>query len=185
MIPNPNPSRDASLEDLRALAHRLASRDFWIRESGKIEIDFPYTFQAAHAIAFIADRKLRDWSDAPSYVEDINLWDTAEGSAVMHYLVDKFVTLATEAHSIPVVLLLPRGVTLRQSEARYERFADEIQRRHPDLYVVDLMDQEFDRERFNIRPYGGHASPYGNEVIARVLEQTYDRIRAEHELIPR
>jgi hypothetical protein len=46
------------------------------------------------------------------------------------------------------------------------------------------MDEEFDRERFNIRPYGGHASPYGNEIIARAIERTYDRIRMEHELVP-
>ncbi len=182
MIPNPNQSRDSSLEELRALAHRLASQDLWVRESGKIDIEFPYTFQAARAIAVIADRKLRDWSDAPSYEDEVNLWDTAEGSAVMHYLVDKFVSLATDAHSVPIVLLIPRGETLRRGEAWYERFADEIKSRHADLYVIDLMDHEFDRERFNIRPYGGHASPYGNEVIARAIEQTYDSIRAEHDL---
>ena len=185
MIPNPYPARDSSLQELRALAHRIAGEDYWLRTSGKIDIHFPYTFQAVRATAAIANRKYRDWTDAPEYIDEVNLWPTAEGSAVMHYFVDKFVKLATEAYSVPIVLFLPRAEALRRDEKRYERFADEIKKRHANLYVIDLMDHEFDRARFNVRRYeGAHATAYGNEVIARVIEQTYDRIRAEHELAP-
>jgi hypothetical protein len=46
------------------------------------------------------------------------------------------------------------------------------------------MDHDFDKERFQIRPYDGHASAYGNEVIARLIEQTYEDIKKEHEVAP-
>jgi hypothetical protein len=52
---------------------------------------------------------------------------------------------------------------------------EETRTRHPELEVVDVFEAEFERERFNIRPFDGHASPYGNQIIAQLLAE---RIRA-------
>ena len=184
MIPNPYGRPELTLQNLREMAHRTAEQDFWVRTTGKIDIRFPYTYQVVRVTSVVAGRKIRDWSDSPSHVDSVNLWETAEGSAVMHHLIDRFVELTSQSHAIPLVLFIPRGERLRTNERRYGRFADEIRARHTGLYVVDLMDHDFDKERFQIRPYDGHASAYGNEVIARLIEQTYEDIKKEHEIAP-
>jgi hypothetical protein len=92
----------------------------------------------------------------------------------MHHLVDELIDITTQSHSLPVVLFIPTGRSLRSGVPQYAKFAEEIQARHTGLQVIDLLDYEFDRERFNLRPYGGHASVYGNQVIARVLSEAYE-----------
>ena len=78
----------------------------------------------------------------------------------------------------PILFFIPMGETLRASNdrPRYARFKKLVRKRHPDLIVVDLMDYEFDRNRFNIRPFNGHASAYGNEVIADIIEDLYRKL---------
>jgi hypothetical protein len=53
----------------------------------------------------------------------------------------------------------------------YEGFKDELRHRDPDMLVVDIAEHDFDEEWFNIVPFAGHASAYGNEQIARILAQ--------------
>lgn len=38
--------------------------------------------------------------------------------------------------------------------------------------VIDVAEHEFEEERFNIVPFAGHASAYGNQQIARALAQS-------------
>ena len=86
---------------------------------------------------------------------------------------DRFVELAVEANSIPVVLLIPANRTMRDGNTpNYAPFKSEISERHGNLTVIDLSEHEFDRERFHLQPYQGHASEYGNRVIADLIEQT-------------
>ena len=184
MIPNPYGQAESSLQDLRALAHRMAAEDFWMSKSRRITIGYPYIFQLVRTASFIVDRKLDDWSGSEAhYTEGVNLWETADGSTIMHYLVDRFVGLTAKSDSIPIVVFLPTGKTLEDGGTPpYETFKSQIQERHAGLTVIDLMDYEFDRERFNVKPFGGHASVYGNQVIARVIEQSYEKIRNEGKL---
>jgi hypothetical protein len=37
---------------------------------------------------------------------------------------------------------------------------------HKGPFVIDIYDADFDESRFSIRPFQGHPSPYGNQVIA-------------------
>jgi len=184
MFANPYHNREASLQDLRQLAKSLARQDFWAMESKRIEVRYPYSYQVIRAISVLGTRKLRSWAgDTPSFWKDVNLWNTEEGRAVMHYLVDKFVALTTEARSLPILLFIPRGSSLRESEsARYALFKKEIKSRYTNLAIMDVMDLPFEKKRFNIQPYRMHASPYGNEVIARGIEKLYHKISKEHNL---
>ncbi len=114
----------------------------------------------------------------------MNLWETEEGSAVMHYLVDRFITTTATVNSLPIILFIPRPDTMGGSDApQYTQFRKQIQRRHSDLAIVDLMDHEFDKERFHVQPYEGHASAYGNQVIAHVIEKTYRKINEQCKLV--
>ena len=69
-------------------------------------------------------------------------------------------------------------------QPQYTQFKKQIQRRYSDLAIVDLMDHEFDRERFHVQPYTGHASAYGNQIIAHVIEKAYRKIHEQRKLVP-
>lgn len=118
-------------------------------------------------------------------MDDVNLWETVEGSAIMHHLVDKFVKLTAELHSLPIILFFPEGKILSDSEVpQYTQFRNEVEKRHAELIVVDSVEHEFDKERFNVQSYKRHASVYGNEVITHVIGQTYEIITNERRLAP-
>ena len=70
----------------------------------------------------------------------MNLWETEEGSAVMHYLVDRFITTTT-VNSLPIILFIPRPDTMSGGDVpQYTQFKKEIKRRYSDLAIVDLTD---------------------------------------------
>jgi hypothetical protein len=90
---------------------------------------------------------------------------------VMAAIVERFHASATAAHTVPVVLFIP-DVTRwppRQPPA-YHDFREELRRRFPAMLVVDIAEHDFDVSRFNVGPHRGHASAYGNQVIAAVME---------------
>ena len=93
-----------------------------------------------------------------------------EGQRIMQHILEEFVSAAHALRSIPVVLLIP--AVRHWEEGRrvpaYNDFRMEIMKpSFPDLVIVDLYDAEFDESRFNVLPYTGHASSYGNQVIAQ------------------
>ena len=97
---------------------------------------------------------------------------------MMHHLVDKFITLTTAAQSVPIIVFIRLGGTLREGGvAGHVEFKKEIGSRYSTLTMVDVMDLQFERERFNIAPYAGHPSPYGNEVIPRGIEEALSPLR--------
>jgi hypothetical protein len=162
---NPYDRPDLSVESLKELAYAASEWDYW--STRKPRIAFPYTFQLVKAIYFLLDQKFND------------LWGKREGMAVMEFIVDDFVETSRGAGSNPVVLFIPTAETMRTGKAPgYARFAEELGARHPELSVIDVLDARFDKERFNVLPFAGigHASPYGNRVIANLV---YERLRAE------
>jgi hypothetical protein len=165
----PNPYRDPglSLEELRVIAHDVARSDYWAVR--KARLDFPFTWNLVRLSMFHLD-EFRGRSGAGHWRSD------REPYRVMDRIVELFIQTTREAGSAPFVLFLPSRNTMRAGlPPRYARFRDELRARHPELPVVDVREADFDHSRFNLRPFEGHASPYGNQVIARVLEE---RIRA-------
>ncbi len=171
MSPSVYDDRDLSLDELRRRAHELASDEYWMAANEKLEIRFPYTVQLVRTVVFLGSNKIRAMAGLPFGPEEADLWSEPDGLDVMHHLVDEFVASTTEAGSAPVVLLLPTGSTLREGTApAYADFATQLASRHPDLVVVDVLAHDFDRSRFQVKPFVGHASPYGNRVISGILE---------------
>ena len=85
----------------------------------------------------------------------------------------RFVELAEEGNSSPVILFIPANRTMRDgSDPNYALFKSEIGERYGNLTIIDLTEHEFDRARFHLEPFSGHASEYGNQVIAGIIEQT-------------
>ena len=164
--PNLYDDPEKSLEELRALAKAQAGDDFW--GARMLRLGLPATLEVLRGLVLGLD-ELEPGKPFP-------LWQRDEGLAVMHHLVDDFRRTARGAGSLPLVLFIPHNRSLeRPGPPSYAAFMDQLRERHDDLVLVDVNAQDFERERFNVAPYQGHASPYGNQVIARALEAALRR----------
>jgi lysophospholipase L1-like esterase len=167
LISNVYDHASLSLDDLRQRADALRSADYWA--SRKAELSFPFVFQLLRLVRFHVEEFTRRGGEG-QYRADL------EPGQVMRHIVDRFVVGARERGSTPLLLFIPYKERLKPgSWPTYLAFVAETRTRHPELEVVDVFEAEFERERFNIRPFDGHASPYGNQIIAQLLAE---RIRA-------
>ena len=159
--PNPYDDPERSLAELRALAKARADDDFW--GARMLRLGLPGSLQVLRGVIMGLD-ELEPGKPFP-------LWQRAEGLAVMHHIVDDFRRTAQDAGSLPLVLFIPHNRSLeRPGPPSYAAFMAALRERHEDLILVDVAAQDFERDRFNVAPYRGHASPYGNRVIAKAIE---------------
>jgi hypothetical protein len=159
-LPNLWTDPELSVRELEQLAKEAAQKDFYAEQMGNFA--FPFSYQVARMV------KLR-MIESPD-VKREQLWDSVEGRAVMNDLVDRFAAQARAKGSEPVLLLMPSAATLYKGIAPgYAGFAAEIRERRPEMTVIDIAEKEFSRPEFNVTPFHGHPSPYGNRVIASAL----------------
>ncbi|MGD8394493.1 MAG: hypothetical protein PVF43_03335 [Candidatus Eiseniibacteriota bacterium] len=168
-MPNPWTDPSWSLERLEIIAREMAETDYWVCHRLYVRPRFPHLLELLRALAFEG----RQYCCRVQGIDcSGNLWDRPEGHRVMAAIVADFVATATAAGTHPVLLLIPPVNKWREGREppRYTAFRDTVLgTRFPTLTVVDLFDAPFDEARFNVVPFAGHASPYGNSVIAREL----------------
>jgi hypothetical protein len=134
---------------------------------------FPYTVNLARLLlAVAADRTGADLSALGALPSD--LWRDAGSVELLRAIVADFAATATARGARPVVLFIPDVAAWRHGPVipRYTGFTAALRAgaAGTDLLVVDVAEAEFEPERFNIRPFVGHASAYGDEIIAHHLE---------------
>jgi hypothetical protein len=157
-LPNPWSDAGASLEALEELARRAARDDYFAERM--IRLRAPFTWSLASGLW----RQMRPELDADEF------WEIPEGCVLARHLIDRFVLRARDAGSRPVLLFFPGAEHVRRGTPPHYRDARDAARRdHPELLVVDMAEEDFDRKLWNVIPYHGHLSAYGNEVVARVL----------------
>ena len=165
LIPNPLSDPSISLQEMKMLAFRLSSFDYWMSKRLLVSTGFPYTLQTTKAIKYVA-REAMDTLTG-SRIED--LWDTMEGTAIMQHIINDFVHITQIAQSIPVIMFIPstRKWENGRTVPRYWNFKEEIlDGGFEDLTVIDVYEAPFDEARFSILPFRGHPSTYGNRVMA-------------------
>jgi hypothetical protein len=165
----PNPLRRAeSREDFLRAYEAAQEHDYWyLRNARKSRVGFPFTYSLLNAVRFsLLDR------------EEANLYERPEARDRLLHVLGDFASLSRRYRFRPVLLFIPVPSELRAFASggpySYRNFVARL-RHDPtfaDLTVVDLLEHDFDLRRFNNVPFQGHASPYGNEVIARVLYET-------------
>jgi hypothetical protein len=167
LVPNPWTDPGWPISKLQALATELAESDYWVRQRLHVRPRFPHALELLRAVKFAASqfycrRQGRDCSG--------NLWERPEGHLILRHILTEFVTTANAVGSQPVLLLVPPVSRWAEGRVtpRYAAFFDStLSGPLADLLVIDLADAEFDETRFNIAPFTNHASPYGNQIIAR------------------
>lgn len=137
------------------------------------EVSFPFSASAYLALARRAASDAHDDPRQPS-------WRHRESVGKMRFVIRRFAALAQQHGFRAVVLFIPSGHNVRRRangrEHDYAAFVRELENEYGelDLIVVDMLRTRFDPERFHVRRFDAHASPYGNRIIAQTV---FDRIQ--------
>jgi len=175
-LPNPLRTDMTTVEQVRELAIGLAPTDYWARSWARVLPEFPYSLQMVKTGWYAVASRI----DTPRHL--INIWNTGEGREVMLYLLRQFAAHAQQQQTRAVLLLIPDVNAWRdgrRAPAYAEFVRGDLARARLNLSVLDLAETDFDAQRFSLKPYEGHASAYGNGVIAdTVLEHLGAAIEA-------
>ena len=165
LVPNPLTPEAASIADAEETARRPIQTDYWAKQN--LQNRFPYIVQIPGLLEVV-------WQELQRLRLAYPAWHDDGVSDLMSMINIRFVATAEAAGVQPVGLFKPHVAWWREGrrEPDYAGFKDELRRRHPDVPVIDIAEHEFAEEHFNIVPFAGHASAYGNQQIARALAQS-------------
>lgn len=184
------PEDPRSRDSIERAFDRAKEFDFYYRSNEKRPVaEFPYVVSLVRFVAYTIrvdvfgqEHLLKSGGTSDA------MWRYDAARARMAALVDRFVALGEQYEFQPVLVFFPDMWTLRPdapgTEPEYRAFAREMRDRHASdgLILIDVLEHDFDRSRFNITPYAGHASDYGNRVVAGIV---FDSIKNEPEFAGR
>jgi len=140
--------------------------DYWYQINRyRPSFKFPYSVSLLDTLYYFAF-KVKRWPD---------LWKEERPKDVMRKIIGIFYSLSEEYDFTPVVLFIPDNYDLRLKDkgkhASYSDFLIELESAYKSrkLIVVDAIKGEFDSFKYNVKPYQGHASAYGNRQIAKAV----------------
>jgi hypothetical protein len=155
----------------RKLLAATRDHDRWYAQNrSRPRLQFPYslaTFQVARFLLFDVLR----WQD---------LYEDDRALSTMKYLLRHFVSLSKEYEFAAVFVIVPMPEDLLKLKEGGEPYYQNLLNWSAlefggDLKVVDVVrGREIDLKRFHVRPFSGHASAYGNGVVAKAI---HERIR--------
>ena len=166
LLPNPLHSEVSTVKEVKTLAISLIPTDYWARDAARVFPEFPYSMQLL-ATVLRATRR-----EASTLRFSDNIWNVPEGRAVMLHLLTEFTAGAKRYGTRPVLLMIPKVNYSRDGRMTppYKAFLrEELAGARLDLQVIDVADASFDERKFNLLPFEGHPSAYGNEVIAAAV----------------
>lgn len=167
----PNPLRpNHAAEDILGLVEQIRHLDYWneVNEYKRVRVAFPFTFTVAkYARHLYRERtgiRHQTWLDLPT-------------RNLMFAIVEEFRRASKKLNFVPLVLFIPEVSNLARGGPDYASFVKELRGRYASnrLIVEDISQHDFDRQKFNVVPYQGHASPYGNKIIASALFESMRR----------
>ena len=173
LIPNPMPHYSDRSDALAALEVAKV-HDFWFaRSESRIKMSFPFSITTLDLLLRVLHRKgivehpfweARFPGGNPLAELDTSLWHMPGPSSIMEKIIDRFYRLGQDFEFYPVVLFFPRTM----EEPSYLDFVSGLRAHYTDkdLTVIDISEATFDPSRFRISPETGHASAYGNRIIA-------------------
>ncbi len=169
--------KDSYLGDIdsgegRAKAIAMVQKyDYWYKvNKDRPTIKFPYSLSLLRVADYLLF-KVKRWPD---------LWKEAPPANVMRELVNIFYSLSQKYKFKPVLVFIPDSYDLKRKEKgkaqSYARFIESLRSDFGDkgMVIVDILDEDLDAPLFNVMPYAGHASAYGNKAIAKAI---YEKIK--------
>lgn len=158
-------------------AYEASKRYDWFYQHPHPDLAFPYTVSAVKTVWFLWKQK---YDGSPG-------WGHEASERKMKELIKTYAALAEEYDFVPVLIYIPLGFEIKDylsgnNEHRFNTFLRETagDYQNTNMIVIDLakelkgMDSKPLMKEFYVRPYDGHPSAYGNELISEVI---YKRIK--------
>jgi hypothetical protein len=169
LIENPMRQPPASEGEFLALAESAREGDLHY-QSG-VDYAFPFTANLVRLSALVLLKETGidgyQWGLLPR-----DPWRHPQASALMRAIIDDFIATAAARGARPVVLFIPSvEASWVDAAGRTPPYSSFVERLRADyaaqpVLVVDVAEATFDAARFNVQPFEGHASAYGNQMIA-------------------
>lgn len=164
---NSLPERLRAPSDLQVPLAVAAQFDQWHAQNAlRPAVHFPYTATTWRALRFFS-RDVMVWQD---------LYRQPRAVATLTHILDCFATLGEihEFHPVFVVIPMPEDLHNRQNglPSHYAAFLAEMRALFGSrLTIVDVMETlpAADDARFHVAPFQGHASAFGNRIVAEAL----------------
>lgn len=157
-------SQDRKLEAIRT----TRMYDYWYQQNKyRPSFKFPYSISLFNTVNYFVF-KVKRWPD---------LWREDRPKAVMRELIRIFYSLSEEYKFTPVVLFIPGNYDLKLKDKgrrpTYSEFLLNLKSAYKSrkLIIVDAIKEKFDSSKYNVAPYQGHASAYGNRQIANAVNR--------------
>jgi hypothetical protein len=162
------PDSLSNTEQFLEAATLAQKHDFWYAQNqSRPKFSFPYIWATLSTIKFLAFDVVR-WQD---------LYQNDRAVGTMTHVLDRFIALSRKYNFKPVFTIIPMPEDLmlrdRGQPGYYTPFLDGIQNRFgKEIITINGISEEAVSKDFNVKPYSGHASAYGNNVIAETIHQT-------------
>jgi hypothetical protein len=173
-LPNPLDDTVTTVAEVRELAVAVADTDYWAQGWARVMPEFPYSLKVLKTGHYLIASRL----STPHYL--VNIWNTDEGRELMLHLLRRFAMHAGEHGTRPVVLLIPEMHEWKTGRLppSYGAFIEQVLAPEQlGLTIVDVAAAEFDERLFSVAPFEGHASAYGNRVIADAVLHELGAVR--------
>jgi hypothetical protein len=182
----PNPARKMEHGSLWDAYAESRKRDFWYqRYSPKARVAFPYTIATVQYARYLWGNR-PDW-EAREMPRGVNLYKHPAAVRKMRHVIREFIAFSKRESFFPIVLFIPSSHDLQAAaRGRSTTYAEIVRglreetRAADEVAIVDVTEASFSVESFNVRPLWGHASVYGNRVIAKAVH----RAIVERGLVP-
>ncbi|MGN7611564.1 hypothetical protein ACQZV8_05695 [Magnetococcales bacterium HHB-1] len=162
-----------SRQDLLDAFEKAKKTDDWYHTKD-LEDSFPYTWNMAKFIMMGMGLKPAPRQDQ---------WNNPPAILHLKALITRFYQTAVTYKRTPILLVIPSRENVRDRfkkgekyQAPHHTFIEKLKKTYQDkMIVIDLIQHPFDDQMFHLKPFTGHASEYGNRIIAEII---YQKIKA-------
>jgi hypothetical protein len=152
------------------LLETARKHDRWYGQNlARPNFEFPYSLAMLRAVAFLAFDVLR-WQ---------NLYEDRRALSTLRHVLRRFVDLSKRYGFTAVFVVIPMPEDLQNlvsgEPAFYSSFLRDIGNEFgKELLLIDVLDRKIDMARFHVKPFSGHASAYGNQLIAEAIREAIE-----------
>jgi hypothetical protein len=157
-------------EDLLNAYQSAKIWDVWYRIRITPDTSFPYLWSAFSVAKHFYDKQQK--------IEAIATFRDQQSNAKMTKLLLDLHQLSLDFNFKPYVLFIPAHSDLKlyqqNKKIGYRDYIASLKSIPllSELTFIDILDFDFIHENFNIKPFEGHASPYGNTIIANAISRS-------------
>ena len=169
-----NPLYDIVRDDFAELTIEKMNKydDWFIVQNNLAKIEFPFTLVIIKLMINYLSPSLTS-----EYLPPFDYWGDMNKTKLVDLLIERFYLLSEVNSFEPIIVFIPR--LFKNKSPLYKDYFSIIKDKYKNkIKFLDISKVKFDLDKFNISPFEGHASKYGNKVIS---DNVYHLLKMEKE----